>query len=55
MKTGGGPPPKPVDPFSATVLSLLEEELDPLQNMWDSDREYHEELHVENGGESQWQ
>ncbi|KAK3890067.1 hypothetical protein Pcinc_005982 [Petrolisthes cinctipes] len=41
-KTGGGPPSKPVDPVSAAVLPLLEEELEPLGTEWESDPRHHE-------------
>ncbi|KAK3862162.1 hypothetical protein Pcinc_031949, partial [Petrolisthes cinctipes] len=47
-KTGGGPQPKPVDSVSAAVLPLLEEELEPLGNTWDSDRGHHENAVFEN-------
>ncbi|KAK3874632.1 hypothetical protein Pcinc_020451 [Petrolisthes cinctipes] len=47
-KTGGGPQPNPVDSVSAAVLPLLEEELEPLGNTWDSDRGHHENAVFEN-------
>ncbi len=41
----------PVDPFSASVLPLLDDELDPLNNKWDSDHGQHAVI-VEDEGES---
>ncbi|KAG0714493.1 hypothetical protein GWK47_001566 [Chionoecetes opilio] len=46
-KTGGGPPPAPVDPVSAAVLPLLEDELEPLHNTFDYDQTYHDQAVTE--------
>lgn len=39
-----------MDSISAAVLPLLEEELEPLGNTWDSDRGHHENTVFENTG-----
>ncbi|XP_076062895.1 uncharacterized protein LOC143037990 isoform X1 [Oratosquilla oratoria] len=47
-KAGGGSPPMPLDPLSASVLPLLEEELNPLTNICDNDHGHHGGFLVEN-------
>lgn len=41
-----------MDPFSVSVPPLIEEELDPVNNSWDSDRAHHGKVIIENVGMS---
>ena len=43
-RTGGGTPPKAADPISDIVVSVTSDEINPLENAFDDDAEYNNEV-----------
>ena len=42
--TGGGTPPKAADPISDVVVSAISDEINPLENAFDDNAEYNNEV-----------